>query len=288
MQQAAVRGVRAGRRQPGPALWRHRPGHHDRQGPDRGDGRQHRLREHRAARQPLLGRAAVRAFQRAEGARPRRRCLPRRAATERRPNASGRKTSSRSPIRSCAIARACAACRSWSPTTMPPTAWCCSACCRRPGTRRLRGRRRGGARRAGDCGLRRGDRRPAHARRQRPGPAAAVARHGGRWRRDARRCWCSAPTSRPNRSSACEQAGARAFLAKPVSTTRLLDTLADIAIERAAVQRRSPACAANCRSATARSIRACWTNWAHWAWAMASSASSSRNACAMPTAASPR
>lgn len=33
----------------------------------------------------------------------------------------------------------------------------------------------------------------------------------------------------PESISACEQAGARAFLAKPVSTTRLLDTLADIA-----------------------------------------------------------
>jgi len=33
----------------------------------------------------------------------------------------------------------------------------------------------------------------------------------------------------PDAIQACERAGARAFLAKPVSTTRLLDTLADIA-----------------------------------------------------------
>lgn len=44
-------------------------------------------------------------------------------------------TSSRSPIHFCVIARACAACACWWPTTTKQTAWCCSGCWKRPGTR---------------------------------------------------------------------------------------------------------------------------------------------------------
>ena len=57
-------------------------------------------------------------------------------------------------------------------------------------SRDQRRRRRGSARCAVGQQLRRGDRRPAHARRQRPGPAARVARDGSGRRQEARRSSC--------------------------------------------------------------------------------------------------
>ncbi len=136
------------------------------------------------SRQPLLGGAAVRRW-RAEAAP-----APRRGAGLDRGRSAGSGAGERHrvlrsvPAPSRARAQPAGAGRR-RPRRQPHGAAAPAAEGRPP--RDLRGGRRGGAGCAGGRGLRHGHRRPAHAGRERPGPAAATAGHGGRWRAHARR-----------------------------------------------------------------------------------------------------
>ena len=90
----------------------------------------------------------------------------------------------------------------------------------------------------------------------------------------------------PESIRACEQAGARAFLAKPVVVGAAARHAGGDRRERAASD--APLVGAAQRPAQRRrhaSTAGAATNSARWAWATASSASSSPSACATPTAA---
>ena len=63
----------------------------------------------------------------------------------------------------------------------------------------------------------------------------------------------------PEAIQRCAQAGARAFLPKPVVAARLLDTLAEVATPGRPNDRSRPR-ASNCRWATTISTPACWRN----------------------------
>jgi two-component system sensor histidine kinase RpfC len=84
-----------------------------------------------------------------------------------------------------------------------------------------------------------GNRRPAHAGCQRPGPAQQLRLMEAGGQRRTPVLVLSADVT-PESIHACERAGARAFLAKPVSTTRLLDSLADIALSNRVDSGRPP------------------------------------------------
>ena len=151
----------------------------------------------------------------------------RRTSRRRTKPATGRETSSRSTIRSSAIARACVRCASWSPTISRPTSRCCAACSRRPGTRPQ----------TVDSG------EDVLAALENEGFDAVIidlhmpgvsgldvlkqvrVMEAGR-KRTPFIVLSADATAEAVR--ACEQAGARAFLTKPIVVDRLLDALAEM------------------------------------------------------------
>ncbi len=91
----------------------------------------------------------------------------------------------------------------------------------------------------------------------------------------------------PQSISNCEQAGAYAFLAKPVVASKLLDVLNDIATNSKLLQAQAKPrpCGEVRLPARVRlrySIRACSTNCCSWAWARPSNRNSSSNASTTP------
>lgn len=91
----------------------------------------------------------------------------------------------------------------------------------------------------------------------------------------------------PEAIRACEQAGARAFLAKPVVAAKLLDTVLSLRSAPVHWRRRLRSCRHRPVS-KACSTPACWTNLPRWAWGKNSNVSSFGNVWMMHTIVSVR